>query len=113
MRTYSKSIAAAIDAYLSAKKWHYHFDDQDGVFRFSLCLTGLIKKLEYVIIVHEFAYLVLVIVNDVIIYLTKWDGSCFIKAHSFVPEKRSLVYQLTSGLRPQLTAELFPIHRLP
>lgn len=59
MRTYSKSIAAAIDVYLSEKEWHYHFDDQDGAFRFSLCLTGLIKKLEYVIIVRECGYLVL------------------------------------------------------
>lgn len=56
-RTYSKSIANAINNFLTADDWHFSFDDQRGLFKFGLCLKGKIKKINYIIDVKEDEYI--------------------------------------------------------
>lgn len=57
-RTYSKSIANAINNFLAENDWHFSFDDQCGLFKFGLCLKGKIKKINYIIDVKEDEYIV-------------------------------------------------------
>lgn len=57
-KTYSKSIADAIQNFLSEDDWHFSFDEQQGLFRFNLSLKGKIKKISYAIGVRENEYVV-------------------------------------------------------
>lgn len=57
-RTYSKSIANAINNFLTEDDWHFSFDDQYGLFKFGLNLKGRIKKISYIIDVKDDEYVV-------------------------------------------------------
>lgn len=57
-RTYSKSIANAINNFLTEDDWHFSFDDQRGLFKFGLNLKGRIKKVSYIIDVKDDEYVV-------------------------------------------------------
>ena len=57
-RTYSKSIADAINSFLTEDDWHFSFDDQCGLFKFSLNLKGRIKKVSYIVDVKDDEYVV-------------------------------------------------------
>lgn len=57
-RTYSKSIANAINNFLTEDEWHFSFDEQRGLFKFGLCIKGRIKKISYVVDVKEDEYIV-------------------------------------------------------
>ena len=57
-RTYSKSIANAINNFLTEDEWNFSFDEQRGLFKFGLCLKGKIKKISYVVDVKEDEYIV-------------------------------------------------------
>ncbi len=57
-KTYSKSIANAINNFLTEDDWNFLFDDQLGLFKFELCIKGRIKQISYIIDVKEDAYIV-------------------------------------------------------
>lgn len=57
-RTYSKNIADAIHNFLTEGNWHFAFDEQKGIFKFNLRVSGKIKKISYAIGVQENEYLV-------------------------------------------------------
>ena len=57
-RTYSKSIANSINNFLTEDDWHFSFDDQRGLFKFSLFLKGRIKKVSYIVDVKDDEYIV-------------------------------------------------------
>lgn len=57
-RTYSKSIANTINNFLTEDDWHFSFDDQRGLFKFSLFLKGRIKKVSYIVDVKDDEYIV-------------------------------------------------------
>ncbi len=57
-RTYSKSIANAINNFLTEDDWHFSFDDQCGLFKFGLNLKGRIKKVSYIVDVKDDEYVV-------------------------------------------------------
>lgn len=57
-RAYSKSIATAINNFLTEDDWHFDFDDQCGLFKFGLDLEGLIKTVRYIIDVKDNEYIV-------------------------------------------------------
>ena len=48
-RTYSKSIANTINAFLTEDEWHFSFDEQRGLFEFGLSLKGKLKKINYIV----------------------------------------------------------------
>ncbi len=55
---YSESIANAINNYLTDEKWHFDFNEQLGVFNFGLYISGIIKKIDFIIDVNEDYYTV-------------------------------------------------------
>lgn len=57
-RTYFKSIANAINKFLTEDDWHFSFDDQHGLFKFELCVKGRIKIISYIVDVKEYEYIV-------------------------------------------------------
>jgi hypothetical protein len=57
-RTYSKSIASAINNFLTEGDWHFSFDDQRGLYKFGLNLKGRIKEVNYIIDVKDDEYVV-------------------------------------------------------
>lgn len=57
-RAYSKNIADAINSFLTEDDWHFSFDDQCGLFKFSLNLKGRIKKVSYIVDVKDDEYVV-------------------------------------------------------
>ena len=57
-RTYSKSIADAINSFLTKDDWHFSFDDQRGLFKFGLNLKGRIKNVRYIVDVKDDEYVV-------------------------------------------------------
>lgn len=57
-RTYSKSIADAINSFLTEDDWHFSFDDQRGLFKFGLNLKGRIKNVRYIVHVKDDEYVV-------------------------------------------------------
>lgn len=57
-RTYSKSIADAINSFLTEDDWHFSFDDQRGLFKFDLNLKGRIKNVRYIVDVKDDEYVV-------------------------------------------------------
>ena len=57
-RTYSKSIADAINSFLTEDDWHFSFDDQRGLFKFGLNLKGRIKNVRYIVDVKDDEYVV-------------------------------------------------------
>lgn len=57
-RTYSTSIANAINNFLTEDDWHFSFDNQCGLFKFGLCLKGRIKKINYIVDVKVDEYVV-------------------------------------------------------
>lgn len=59
--TYSKELAQAISSYLKKDDWkQVFFDEETGVFTFSLNLTGSLPYVTYIIDVSEDSFLVLV-----------------------------------------------------
>lgn len=57
-RTYSKSIADAINSFLTEDDWHFSFDDQRGLFKFGLNLKGRIKNVRYIVDIKDDEYVV-------------------------------------------------------
>lgn len=57
-RKYSPDIANAIRSFLTEDNWHFMFDEQMGLFRFSLGLREGIKKIDYIVDVKEDEYIV-------------------------------------------------------
>ena len=57
-RTYSKSIANTIHAFLTEDEWHFSFDEQRGLFKFGLNLKGRIKNVRYIVDVKDDEYVV-------------------------------------------------------
>ena len=57
-RTYSKSIADAINSFLTEDDWHFSFDYQLGLFKFVLNLKGRIKNVRYTVDVKDDEYVV-------------------------------------------------------
>lgn len=57
-RTYSKSIADAINSFLTEDDWHFSFDDQCGLFKFGLNLKGRIKNVRYIVDIKDDEYVV-------------------------------------------------------
>ena len=57
-RTYSKSVANAVNNFLTEDDWHFSFDDQRGLFKFDLSLKGRIKKVSYIVDVKDDEYVV-------------------------------------------------------
>lgn len=57
-RTYSKSIANVVNEFLTQNNLHFSFDDERGVFRFSLNLKGQIKKISYIVSIMDDDYIV-------------------------------------------------------
>jgi len=57
-RIYSKEIADAIKTFLENDDWRYSFDENRGVFRFGLNLSGKLKHVHYLISVREDDYTV-------------------------------------------------------
>ncbi|MDE5737309.1 MAG: YbjN domain-containing protein [Oscillospiraceae bacterium] len=55
-RVYSDDIADAITSFLNDDDWNFGFDDEKGVFKFSLSLKNKMKKIDYVISVREEEY---------------------------------------------------------
>ncbi|MDE6776746.1 MAG: hypothetical protein K2J25_02315, partial [Oscillospiraceae bacterium] len=55
-RVYSDDIANAITSFLNDDDWKFDFDDEKGVFKFSLSLKNKIKRINYVISVKEEEY---------------------------------------------------------
>ena len=60
-RTYSKSISEAVNNFLTEDGWYFYFDEQSGLFRFSLSTSGKIKKLQYIVVIKDSEYIVYVI----------------------------------------------------
>lgn len=57
-RTYSKSIANTINAFLTEDEWHFSFDEQHGLFKFGLNLKGRIKNVRSIVDVKNDEYVV-------------------------------------------------------
>lgn len=57
-KDYSEVIVASINKFLVEDDWRYGFDDRSGIFNFGLSLSGKIKNIRYIIIVHENSYTV-------------------------------------------------------
>ena len=57
-RTYSKSIADAINSFLTEDDWHFSFNDQRGLFKFGLNLKGRIKNVRYIVDIKDDEYVV-------------------------------------------------------
>lgn len=57
-REYSQQIADCIRNFLTEDDWHFTFDENIGVFRFTLNLKSRIKKVDYHIFVSDDEYLV-------------------------------------------------------
>lgn len=57
-KNYSIEIANAITAFLTGDDWKFSFDEETGLFKFGLGLSGKIKKLNYIIDVKQNEYLV-------------------------------------------------------
>ena len=57
-KEYSKEIARAIEEFLIDDDWHFRYDEDKGLFRFDVRLSGKVKSLSYVIDVKEDEYLV-------------------------------------------------------
>ncbi len=53
---YSDDIANAISSFLKEDDWNFNFDDEKGVFKFSLSLKSKIKRINYVISVKKEEY---------------------------------------------------------
>lgn len=56
--TYSENIVNEITHFPTEDEWNFSFDDQRGLFRFTLSIEGKIKKLDYIIDVREDEYIV-------------------------------------------------------
>ena len=52
-RTYSQEIASAIHTFLVDDDWKFRFDEDNGVFHYTVSRSGKIKLLHYMIPVHE------------------------------------------------------------
>lgn len=50
---YSKELAAVVKEFLEDNKWHYSFREDTGLFEFSVTTRSRIRKVDYVIDVHE------------------------------------------------------------
>lgn len=55
---YSRKISKIINTFLKEDAWKYIFDDNSGIFRFSLNLHGRIKSISYYIVIKEDGYIV-------------------------------------------------------
>ncbi len=58
MNKYSISIARAVNAYLKKDNWKYSFDNEEGLFNFSLSLQCKIKTVDYLIRIREDDFIV-------------------------------------------------------
>lgn len=56
-REYSKEIAEQINLFLSEGKWKYQFDEENGVFAFSLKIGKPVKQLAYYMLVYDTSFL--------------------------------------------------------
>lgn len=63
---YSDTIANAIKTFLETNDWHFTFDEEKGGFTFGLGMKGQMKKINYIIRVHE---------DDYILYATAPIGA--------------------------------------
>lgn len=50
---YSDEIVNVVKKFLDDDDWHYSFNEETGIFRFSLRIRGKIQSISYVIDVHE------------------------------------------------------------
>lgn len=50
---YSNEIANVVKQFLTDDDWHYSFDEQRGIFDFSLRVRSKIQKIKYLINVKE------------------------------------------------------------
>lgn len=57
-KTYSESIANAINTFLKEDDWDFSFDDRWGLFKFGLGLKNKLKEVNYLIDVKKDEYLV-------------------------------------------------------
>lgn len=58
MEKYSVEIVNAIKSFLEDDDWHFSFDEEEGVFKFALSIKSRIKKLHYLIRIHDEDYTV-------------------------------------------------------
>lgn len=50
---YSDEIVNVVKKFLDDDDWHYSFNEETGIFRFSLRIRSKIQSISYVIDVHE------------------------------------------------------------
>lgn len=55
---YSKSLAEKIGHFLSQDDWRYRFNEEDGIFRFTLGVDRKIKTISYSVLVYEDSFTV-------------------------------------------------------
>lgn len=55
---YSDEIVNVVKKFLDDDEWHYSFDEKTGIFRFNLRIRSKIKKISYVIDVHDEEFIV-------------------------------------------------------
>lgn len=58
MKKYSVEIANAIKNFLENDDWYFSFDEEEGIFAFDLSIKNRVKKLSYLIRVHDDDYTV-------------------------------------------------------
>lgn len=55
-RTYSKSIAEAINTFLTEDNWNFRFNENNGIFEFNLGPLGEIRTINFTVLVREDDY---------------------------------------------------------
>ena len=55
-RNYSEEIASAVREHLDDKGWTYRFEDDNGVFRFGLNISGNLRSIQYLIDIRDTDY---------------------------------------------------------
>lgn len=55
-RDYSTKIAQEIRGFLMAGGWNFHFDEDMGMFRFGVTLSGNLKNTQYVVAIEDESY---------------------------------------------------------
>jgi hypothetical protein len=55
-KDYSREAAAAIHRFLKDDDWHFSFDEDEGTFKFGLNIESKLRKIDYLIRVHDTHY---------------------------------------------------------
>ena len=56
MEVYSEDIASEIRGFLLDDDWNFSFDEEKGIFKFGINISGKMKHVNYIVPVHRTAY---------------------------------------------------------